>query len=824
MAYNPQEIEKKWQKHWQNEPDAVTLSDHKKTKFYCLDMFPYPSGAGIHMGHVKNYVFSDIYARSKWLQGYNVLHPMGWDAFGLPAENAAIKRGVHPQKSTQQSITTFTKQLKGLGLFYDWTKEINTTDPEYYKWTQWIFLKMYNADLAYCANKPINWCPSCKTGLANEEVVNGGCERCGTKVEQKQIPQWVLKITQYAQKLIDGLQDLDWPEKVKQMQRNWIGKSEGALVTFTAKDHHGKPVDIEIFTTRPDTLLGVTYLVVAPDAPIVQDIIAPQHVDAVRTYQEHVKKMSPFDRQLDREKTGVFTGTYAQHPITGKDIPVWLASYVLSDYGTGAVMAVPAHDARDFEFAGKYDLPIIQVIESPEVTRDASGKLTAAYEGDGLLINSGQFNGVDSKKAIEEITKLLTAKGKGKHHIQYKLRDWIFSRQRYWGEPIPLIHCPTCGIVPVPEKDLPVLLPDVERYEPTGTGQSPLAAIESWVNVACPRCKGPGKRETNTMPQWAGSCWYFLRYPNPRLKDKAFDVEDMSYWMPVDLYIGGIEHAILHLLYARFYIKVLADLGYLSFNEPFKKLYNQGMILKFSEKSGQVEKMSKSKGNVVNPDDIAAAYGVDALRLYIMFMGPVEMDCEWQENGLEGMKRFLNRLWTYLTTQGTILADTAAEDAQITARVQLFLMEFQDRITHFKPNTAISAMMELLNDLMGKQAPLRSSSYAGQAKISKKSAESMLVSLSVIAPHIACELLEQLLHKKLRDCSWPTCDKSALQAQPVVIAIQVNGKTRCTISVAKGTDKKTIENQARVAANKWLAQATIKKVIVVPDRLINFVI
>ncbi len=813
MAYNPQEIEKKWQKHWQTEPDAVTLPDHTKTKFYCLDMFPYPSGAGIHMGHVKNYVFSDMYARCKWLQGYNVLHPMGWDAFGLPAENAAIKQGVHPQKSTQQSIATFTKQLKSLGLFYDWTKEINTTDPEYYKWTQWIFLKMYNADLAYCANKPINWCPSCKTGLANEEVVNGGCERCGTKVEQKQIPQWVLKITQYAQKLIDGLEELDWSDKVKQMQRNWIGKSEGTLVTFTAKDHHGKPLNIEIFTTRPDTLFGVTYLVVAPDAPIVQDIIAPQHVDAVRAYQEHVKKMSPFERQLDREKTGVFTGTYAQHPITGKDIPVWLASYVLSDYGTGAVMAVPAHDTRDFEFAQKYGLPVIQVIESPEAAHDASGKLTAAYEGDGILINSGQFNGVECTKATAEITKLLASKRMGNHHVQYKLRDWIFSRQRYWGEPIPLIHCPTCGTVPVPEKDLPVLLPDVERYEPTGTGQSPLAAIDSWVNVSCPRCKGPAKRETNTMPQWAGSCWYFLRYPNPGLKDRAFDVEDMSYWMPVDLYIGGIEHAILHLLYARFYIKVLADLGYLSFNEPFKKLYNQGMILKYSEKSGQVEKMSKSKGNVVNPDDIAAAYGVDALRLYIMFMGPVEMDCEWQENGLEGMKRFLNRLWTYLTTQGTILADNASEDAQVSARIQLFLIEFQDRVAQFKPNTAISAMMELLNDLM-----------ARQAKISRKSVESMLVSLSIIAPHIASELLEQLLHKKLRDCSWPVGDKSALQAQPVVIAIQINGKTRCTISVAQGTDKKTIENQAHIAAKKWLAQAMIKKVIFVPDRLINFVV
>jgi len=836
MNYEPQKIEKKWQERWEEKPLAVTKPPQEGLKkFYCLDMFPYPSGAGIHVGHWKSYVLSDIYARQKSLQGYNVLHPIGWDAFGLPAENAAIKEGIHPRESTQRNIANFKRQLKEIGAIYDWSKEINTTDPDYYKWTQWIFLQMYKAGLAYRANMPINWCPSCKTGLANEEVVDGKCERCGTEVIQKQIPQWMLKITNYADKLLEDLDKLDWPEKVKQMQRNWIGKSHGCKIIYKTEDHHGNEIDLPIFTTRPDTIFGATYLVLAPELKRVLDIVSPEQLDEVRSYREKVRTMSAFERQLDKDKSGAFTGAYATCPITGRKLPIYIASYILPDYGTGMIMAVPAHDQRDFEFAKKYNLPIIQVIDpstqaktlvpvfakaSPRrqdeqrlAKKDTKGNLTEAYIGDGVLINSDFINGLDAKTTgIEKICDYIEEKGIGKREVQYKLRDWIFSRQRYWGEPIPLIHCDKCGIVPVPEDQLPVLLPDIEKYEPTGTGESPLAAIEDWVNTTCPNCGGPAKRETNTMPQWAGSCWYFLRYPDPTLKDKAWQLKDVSYWLPVDLYVGGIEHAILHLLYARFYVKVFADLGLLPFNEPFKKLFNQGMILKFSEKSGQVEKMSKSKGNVVNPDDIVKKYGTDALRLYIMFMGPPELDCEWQESGLEGMKRFLIKFWNYLTNPTTILPEDKKEDQKTKQRVNIFLKEFQERLSFFKPNTAISAAMEFIND-----------ATTQNMQISKKSAESILVSLSVFVPFITSELLEKLLNKKLSECSWPTYDKKLVAAQPVTIIVQINGKTRTSFQTTKDTSKEEIETKAKELAAKWLEEKKIIKTIVVPNRLINFV-
>jgi len=810
MSYNPHEIEKKWREHWQQHPDAVTQSYTKDgKKFYCLDMFPYPSGAGLHMGHWKSYSLSDVYARVKWLQGYNVLHPMGWDAFGLPAENYAIKQGVHPRISTEKNVANFKKQLQDFGGFYDWDKEVNTTDPDYYRWTQWIFLQMYKAGLAYCDNKPINWCPSCKTGLANEEVVNGTCERCGASVEQKEIPQWVLRITAYAEKLLSGLDKLDWPDKVKQMQRNWIGRSEGCLLHFSTTDHRGEKIDLPVFTTRPDTIFGVTYLVMAPELPQVVRIVTPEQLESVKLYCEQVNRMTSFARQLDKEKTGVFTGAYATCPISNRKLPIYIASYVLADYGTGIIMAVPAHDERDFEFARDHKLPVVQVIENKEAQKDTHGNLDCAYIGDGILINSDFINGLTVATAQQKVCEYVEKHGVGKKQVQYKLRDWIFSRQRYWGEPIPLIHCPTCGVVPVPEDQLPVLLPDVEKYEPTGTGQSPLAGIDSWVNVSCPTCGGAAKRETNTMPQWAGSCWYFLRYPNPHNSKKAWDPEEISYWLPVDLYIGGIEHAILHLLYARFYVKVLADLGHLPFDEPFKQLFNQGMILKYVEKSGQVEKMSKSKGNIVNPDDMIAAYGSDILRLYILFMGPPELDCEWQDQGLEGTKRFLNRLWNYLTAPEAIGEQTQ----QTTERVNRFIFEFQDRLNNFKPNTAISAFMELINDLM-----------AVHAKINKKSIEDILVGLSVVAPHIASELLEMLVQKPLAACTWPVYDAKMLSKQPVTVAVQVNGKTRGTITLQQGLDKAVIEKLAREQVAKWLAEVTVVKTIVVPDRLVNFVV
>jgi leucyl-tRNA synthetase len=832
MAYDPHAIEKKWRQRWQQHPDAVSRAPHAdEKKFYCLDMFPYPSGAGLHMGHWKSYSLSDVYARMKWLQGYNVLHPMGWDAFGLPAENYALKNGIHPKVSTAQNVARFKEQLMDFGGFYDWTKEVNTTDPQYYKWTQWIFLQMYKAHLAYQDNRPINWCPSCKTGLANEEVIDGCCERCGELVEQKEIPQWVLRITAYAERLLDDLATLDWPDKVKQMQRNWIGKSIGCLIKFTSSEHTSATVKwtyvqhrplfttqrtaqegslaLPVFTTRPDTLFGVTYLVMAPELEQVLDIVTPEQFDVVKAYREQVNRMTPFARQLEKEKSGVFTGAYARCPISSRLLPIYIASYVLPDYGTGIIMAVPAHDERDFTFAKNHHLPMIQVIDSSAANKDESGILQEAYMGDGTLINSEFLDGLSSTAASQKMVDRIESLGVGHRKINYKLRDWIFSRQRYWGEPIPLIHCKICGTVPVPDDQLPVLLPDVENYEPTGTGESPLAGITSWVTTTCPRCGGAAQRETNTMPQWAGSCWYFLRYPDPTNTTHAWDQSVINYWLPVDLYIGGIEHAILHLLYARFFVKVLADLGHVPFNEPFKQLFNQGMILKYSEKSGQVEKMSKSRGNVVNPDDIIAQYGADILRLYILFMGPPELDCEWQDQGLEGTKRFLNRLWQYITTPETIGEQTQ----QTTVRINAFLYDFQDRLEHFKPNTAIAAYMELLNDLTTPHTPL-----------SKKTVEDLLVSLSVIAPYAASELLELVLQKQLSQCTWPTVDKTLVDTQPVTIAIQINGKTRGTITVAKGLAQPELTKRAQEQAHKWLEGKKIVKTVVVPDRLVSFVV
>ncbi len=813
MSYDFKSIAPKWQQNWEKNPVAPAQKPNNQKKYYVLDMFPYPSGSGLHVGHWRGYVLSDIYARIKWLEGYNVLHPMGWDAFGLPAENDAIKKGIHPAVGTAKNIKTFKRQLKHIAAIYDWDKELNTTDPDYYKWTQWIFLQLFKAGLAYRTNMPINWCPSCLTGLANEEVVNGGCERCGTTVTQKTIPQWVLKITDYADKLLTGLDKLDWPEKVKLMQKNWIGKSKGLIFKNPVKD---SDMVLETFSAHFEAFKADTFLVIAPDNPLLDELI--KDVPNKKEIKEFCKRVLDERATKDPgeiEPKGIFTGKYTVDPVGNGNLPIWVASFAIADYGTGIVKC-SVHDERDFAFAKKYNIPlkVVLVPEDPELRKQVED-LQVCYTDmvNGILLEPKEFEGKRAGDVRQDIITYCVDHNLAREKTSYRLRDWIFSRQRYWGEPIPLIHCESCGVVPVPEDQLPVELPDVENYKPTGTGKSPLAVIDEWVNTTCPTCGKPAKRETNTMPQWAGSCWYFLRYPNPNLADKAFDKKDLAYWMPVDLYIGGIEHAILHLLYARFWIKVLHDQGYLPFDEPFKHLFNQGMVLKFSEKSGHVEKMSKSKGNVVNPDDIVQKYGSDVLRMYMMFMGPPELDCEWQDTGLEGIKRFANRFWRYMTDKQTILPEGQKEDEAATRRVHIFLRNFQDRLAHFKPNTAISALMEWLNDATAKKM-----------KLSKDSVEKILASLSVLAPHMASELLEQLLNKKLDDCTWPTYDPALTVSDTVTIVVQVNGKVRANIEVAKNTDKETIIAESQKAGAKWLEGKEVVKIIVVPNRLVNFVI
>lgn len=813
MAYNFQVIEKKWKNEWSKKPIGMTRPTGDGKKFYCLDMFPYPSGSGLHVGHWRGYVLSDVYARIKWLEGYNVLHPMGWDAFGLPAENDAIKKGIHPKENTAKNVAHFKEQLQDITAIYDWSKEVNTTDPTYYKWTQWIFLLMFKRGLAYEAEMPINWCPSCLTGLANEEVVDGACERCGTHVEQRTIRQWVLKITDYAQKLLDGLDTLDWPEKVKLMQRNWIGKSEGLLFTSPVKDMN---LSIQTFSAHFEPFKADTFVVIAPDHPLLPQLLEGiPNKKEILDFCDYLIKKRLEQKHDEKEVEGIFTGRYTVDPVGNGDLPIWVASFALKDYGTG-IIKCSAHDERDFAFAKKYNIPLKAVLFPPD---PQEAKLVAEFKvcytdmKNGILTEPKEFNGKRAGDCRQAIIKYCEQHKLAVKKTSYKLRDWIFSRQRYWGEPIPIIHCPKDGAVPVPENQLPVELPDVEKYQPTGTGESPLAAITSWVNTKCPVCGGPAKRETNTMPQWAGSCWYFLRYPNPNLNDKPFDQKDIHYWLPVDLYVGGIEHAILHLLYARFYIKVLHDAGYLPFNEPFTHLFNQGMVLKYSEKSGTIEKMSKSKGNVVNPDEMVEQFGSDAMRLYILFMGPPELDCIWQDAGLAGMHRFLNRLWDYLIDPKHMHKKQSDEDITVTKRFHKFLKQFQNRLDYFKPNTAISTMMEWLNDVIEHKMILGS-----------QTVEQFLVALSVMAPCMAAELLQTLLKKNLASCTWPVFDPTLAQEDEVTIIVQVNNKVRANIVVERDANQQTVEPLAATAVHKWLEGKKIIKIVFVQNRLINFVV
>lgn len=842
------EIEPKWQKFWdENKTFKVTEDEKypKEKRMYVLDMFPYPSAAGLHVGHPEGYTATDIYCRYLRMNGYNVLHPMGYDAFGLPAENYAIKTGTHPKITTNENINHFTQQIKSLGFSYDWDRCVSTCEPEYYKWTQWIFLQLYKKGLAYEAQTPINWCPSCMTGLANEEVKEGRCERCGTQVTHKTIRQWILKITDYADRLDKDLDSLDWPESVKLMQHNWIGKSTGAEVTFTVADKDGKPTEkkLTVYTTRCDTLFGATYMVVSPEHKIVPEITTAEQKTSVEAYIEAAAKKSDLERtDLNKDKTGVFSGSYAINPVNGKLIPIWIADYVLISYGTGAIMAVPAHDTRDWEFAKKFNLPIIEVLKSEvDVQKQA-------WTEDGVHVNSEFLNGLNKKDAIAKMLEFLEEKKIGKKAINYKLRDWVFSRQRYWGEPIPLIHCPTCGTVPVPEEELPLRLPEVKSYQPTGTGESPLAAIDSWVNCKCPKCGGNAKRETNTMPQWGGSCWYYLRYLDPHNEKQFCSPQAEKYWMPVDLYIGGAEHAVLHLLYARFWHKVLYDLGVVSTKEPFQRLVNQGMITSFAfqranktlvpvdevekrddgnfyeKKTGEkleqiVAKMSKSLKNVVNPDDEIKAYGADSVRMYEMFMGPLTMSKPWSTQGIVGIHRFLEKVWAISEkpVSDVDISGKLADEKLISARKTFAqtVKKVTADTASLNFNTAISQMMIFINEI-SKLDSVPKAIWQDFVKI-----------LSPYAPHLGEELWHKLgNNESIAYVQWPVVNEDFAKDEEKTIVVMINGKLRGKFKAAPDSSDETLRSAAEnnEDAKKFLEGKTIVKCVIVKDKLVNFVV
>ena len=800
VPYNHKAIEKKWRLKWEENP--VNVDDGKKPKYYCLDMFPYPSGNGLHVGHWRGYVISDVWSRYKMMQGYYLIHPMGWDAFGLPAENYAIKTGQHPAISTAKNISNIKRQINEIAAIYDWDREVNTTDPDFYKWTQWIFVKMFKEGLAYEKEFPINWCPSCKTGLANEEVVNGCCERCGTPVTKKNLRQWMLRITKYADRLLNDLDKLEWPEKVKKMQTEWIGKSYGAEVDFPVE---GKDEKITVYTTRPDTLHGATFMVLAPEHKLAAGLATPDQKEAVDAYIYAASMKSNVDRMQDKEKTGVFTGSYATNPLNGAKVPIWLSDYVLADYGTGAIMCVPAHDDRDFEFAKKFDIPIIQVIAKDG---KAIENMTEAYtEASGTMINSGDWNGMESAVLKKEAPHIIEKMGIGRKTVNYKLRDWVFSRQRYWGEPIPIVHCPKCGNVPVPEEELPLRLPDVESYEPTGTGDSPLAAIEDWVNCKCPECGAAAKRETNTMPQWAGSSWYFLRYVDSHNDKELVSKEKADKYLPVDMYIGGVEHAVLHLLYSRFYTKFLYDIGVIDFDEPFHKLFNQGMI---TGKNGI--KMSKSKGNVISPDDLVRDYGCDSLRMYELFVGPPELDAEWDDRGIEGVYRFLSRFWNLVMDNKD--KNIKASKEMIKARHKMIHM-ITTRLEGFSLNTVISGFMECNNNLIAIAKK--------EGGMDKETLEAAVLLLAPFAPHMGEELWEELGHTdSVFHHEWPAHDEEAMKDDEVEIPVQVNGKTKAVISIPVDISKEDAIAKAKEVLGDKLSGNIIKE-IYVPKKIVNIV-
>ena len=830
------EIEQKWQKYWEDNKIFKVTEDPsfpKEKRAYVLDMFPYPSGAGLHVGHPEGYTATDIYSRFLRMNGYNVLHPMGFDSFGLPAENFAIKTGTHPMITTRRNIDNFTRQIKSIGMCYDWDRNLSTCESDYFHWTQWIFLQLYNKGLAYEANTPINWCPSCKTGLANEEVKDGKCERCSSQTERKNIRQWMLRITAYAEKLLEDLDTLDWPDSVKAMQRNWIGKSEGASVIFNV-DNSDK--QLEVYTTRPDTLFGATYMVVAPEHPYVKSLTTADQKLLVDAYIREASLKSDLDRtDLAKNKTGVFTGSYAVNPVNGEKIPIWVADYVLISYGTGAIMAVPAHDERDWEFAKKFNLPIIEVLKSEIDVQ------TAAWTQDGVHINSQFLDGLNKKDAIDKMIAYLEERNCGKKAINYKLRDWVFSRQRYWGEPIPLVHCPHCGIVPLGEEDLPLTLPDVKKFEPSGTGESPLVNVEEWVNCKCPKCSADAKRETNTMPQWAGSCWYYLRYIDPTNKERFVAEDKEKYWLPVDLYIGGTEHAVLHLLYARFWHKVLFDLGLVSSKEPFQRLVNQGMITSFAYKkkdgilvpvdeveqvgvneyifkeTGEpveqvIAKMSKSLKNVINPDDIIRDYGADTLRVYEMFMGPLEVSKPWATNGTIGVYRFLDRVWRLVT-------ERPIEDVEMSLDLLKVMHKTVKKVTYdtntLNFNTAISQMMTYVNELFKLSV------------LPKVAVENLVLLLSCYTPHLAEELWAFLGHEpSIANVTWPKYDEEYCTDDTMEMVVQINGKLRARIQMSKTASK---EEMLESALNDekilpWLEGKTIVKQIAIPGKLVNIVV
>ncbi|AST98634.1 leucine--tRNA ligase [Shouchella clausii] len=803
MSFSHQEIEKKWQAFWEENKTFKTDEQADGPHFYALDMFPYPSGAGLHVGHPEGYTATDILARMKRMQGYNVLHPMGWDAFGLPAEQYAIDTGKHPATFTKQNIDTFKRQIKELGFSYDWDREISTTDPQYYKWTQWIFLKLYEKGLAYIDEVAVNWCPALGTVLANEEIVDGVSERGGHPVERRPMKQWVLRITAYAERLLEDLEELEWPESLKDMQRNWIGKSEGAEVTFKINEH-----SVNVFTTRPDTLFGATYMVLAPEHKLVSEITTDDQREAVEAYQKQVSLKSDIERtDLAKEKTGAFTGAYAINPVNGEKIPVWIADYVLISYGTGAVMAVPAHDERDFEFAHAFGLPIKEVVAGGDVSK-------AAYTGDGEHVNSDFLNGLNKQEAVEKMIVWLEENGAGQRKVTYRLRDWLFSRQRYWGEPIPIIHWEDGSMTALDESELPLMLPDLDEIKPSGTGESPLANAKDWLEVVDPKTGMRGRRETNTMPQWAGSCWYYLRYIDPTNDEALADPEKLKNWLPVDTYIGGAEHAVLHLLYARFWHKFLYDIGVVPTKEPFQKVFNQGMILGENN-----EKMSKSKGNVVNPDEIIASHGADTLRLYEMFMGPLDASVAWSTNGLDGSRRFLERVWRLIVNEETGKLNSNVKDVEGN---EVFVRTYHQTVkkvtedfAELRFNTGISQLMVFVNE-GNKQEVLPKALIEGFVKL-----------LSPVAPHIAEELWEKLGHTDtITYEAWPTYDESLLVENEVEVVVQMNGKVKTKLVVNKGASKEEME-AAALADEKVQAaigEKTIRKVIAVPGKLVNIVV